>query len=196
MVVLRTALHHAVYSSTGGKANVVLANESVAPRECGLAGWTPCEGLVWENDGVPTRRLAGTGRRPCTPPQSAATWGYRILPQPVGVQTRAASTVSAARSRTCGRLYSCDTRLDGRAQDFQEVASELWLFIQEESAAVHPSDLARQPCRPMPLFVKHVPRPTIHGYERASCLPRASGDVVYQTTSAQAPSRLIPGAAL
>jgi hypothetical protein len=38
MVVLWTALHHAVYSSTGDKANVVLPNEYVAPRECGLAG--------------------------------------------------------------------------------------------------------------------------------------------------------------
>ena len=38
MVVLRTALHHAVYSSIGDKANGVLPTESVAPRECGVAG--------------------------------------------------------------------------------------------------------------------------------------------------------------
>jgi hypothetical protein len=101
--VLRTALRHAEYSSTGDKANGVLPNESVAPREGGLAGRTPCEGLVRGNDGVPARRLAGADKRPCTPPLSAAPWDYRRSPQPVGVQTRAASTVSAARSSTPGR---------------------------------------------------------------------------------------------
>jgi hypothetical protein len=91
---------------------------------------------VGANDRVPTRRLAGADRRPCTPPLRAATWNDRILFQPVGVQTRAASTVSAARSTTHGRWYSYDTLLERRPPPRQPVACALGQLVEEQDAEV------------------------------------------------------------
>jgi hypothetical protein len=94
--------------------------------------------------------------------------GYRALLACFPASIRLANAANVWRSMTCGRLYSYDTLLERLAQDLQDVAAALRLFIQEASAAVRPSDLARQPCRPLPLFGKHGPRPTIHGHERAA----------------------------
>jgi hypothetical protein len=58
LFVLRTALHHAVYSSTGDKANVVLPSEYVAPRECGGQG----ERLVKDLCGKTIEFLHGASR--------------------------------------------------------------------------------------------------------------------------------------
>jgi hypothetical protein len=59
-----------------------------------------------------------------------------MLPQPVGVQTRATSPVSAARSKTRERLYACDPILKRLPQNIHDMAAELWPFIQEEHAMV------------------------------------------------------------
>jgi hypothetical protein len=59
-----------------------------------------------------------------------------MLPQPVGVQTRATSPVSAVRSKTRGRLYACDPILKRLAQDLQDMAAALGPFIHEEHAMV------------------------------------------------------------
>jgi hypothetical protein len=45
---------------------------------------------------------------------------------------------------------------------------------------VHPSNLTRQPCRPMLLFVKNGPTLTMDGYERACLLPREPSVVFYK----------------
>jgi hypothetical protein len=55
---------------------------------------------------------------------------------PLGVQSRAVSTVSAIRSRTRRRLSACDAILERLAQDLQDMAAELGQFIQEEHAMV------------------------------------------------------------
>jgi hypothetical protein len=56
--------------------------------------------------------------------------------------TSPASAVRAARSRTCGRLYSCYTLLERLAQDLKDLAVELGQFIQEEHAIVGQRHLA------------------------------------------------------
>jgi hypothetical protein len=50
--------------------------------------------------------------------------------------SRAANAPKALRSRTCGRLYSCDAIIERLAQDFQDVAFELGQFTQKEPAVV------------------------------------------------------------
>jgi hypothetical protein len=79
-----------------------------------------------------------------------------------------------------------DTFFDGLAQDPQPMGSALWPFIQEEHAVRRPRHLARHRCRPTLLFVKNVPRLTIHGHERASLLLREPGDVFYKMAADQA----------
>ena len=58
--------------------------------------------------------------------------------------SRAANAPKALRSRTCGRLYSCDTLLERLAQDFQHVAPALREFIQNEHPVVRQRHLAGQ----------------------------------------------------
>ncbi len=70
-------------------------------------------------------------------------WNYRVLHQPVGAQTRAASTVSAARSRTCGRLYCCDTLLERLSEPFEDVTLGLGPRVEEQDAMVGQRHLAR-----------------------------------------------------
>jgi hypothetical protein len=61
---------------------------------------------------------------------------YRVSPTAVGMTTRAAVAASPSRSRTRGKLYVCDTRLERLAQDLQDMAAELGPFIHEEHAMV------------------------------------------------------------
>jgi hypothetical protein len=67
--------------------------------------------------------------------------GLISVPVPRGMVIWVASASTAARSRTCGRFYSCDTLLEGLAQDLQDVASELRQFIQKEHAMVRQGHL-------------------------------------------------------
>jgi hypothetical protein len=66
-----------------------------------------------------------------------------MLPQPVGVQTRATSPVSAARSKTRGRLSACDPILKRLAQDLQDMAAALGELIQKEHAMMGQRHLTR-----------------------------------------------------
>jgi hypothetical protein len=50
--------------------------------------------------------------------------------------SKAASAASVARSRTRGRLYSCEARFERLTQDLEDMAAELGPFIQEEHAVV------------------------------------------------------------
>ena len=53
-----------------------------------------------------------------------------------------ANSAKSLKSRTCGRLYSCDTLIEGLAQDLQDVAAELRQLIQEEYPVVRQRHLA------------------------------------------------------
>jgi hypothetical protein len=57
--------------------------------------------------------------------------------------SRAANAPKALRSRTCGRLYSCDTLLKWLPQHVQDVAAEVWSCIQQEHPMVRQRDFAR-----------------------------------------------------
>jgi hypothetical protein len=63
------------------------------------------------------------------------------------------------------------------AQGLEDVAAELRQFIEAEHAIVGQRHVARQPCRPTPLFVKAVLYMTVHWPGIASLLPRDLGDV-------------------
>jgi hypothetical protein len=45
-------------------------------------------------------------------------------------------SIKIQRFMTCGRLYSCDTLLEGLAQDLQDVAPDLRQRIQKEDAVM------------------------------------------------------------
>jgi hypothetical protein len=61
---------------------------------------------------------------------------YSTLPEPLAVISRMAKSAKALRLRASGRLYSCNTLLEGLAQDCQDVACALGPFIQKEHAMV------------------------------------------------------------
>jgi hypothetical protein len=106
-----------------------------------------------------------------------------MVPQLVGVQTRAASPVSAARAKTRGRLYACDPILKRLPQDLHDMAAELRQFIQEEHAMVGQRHLARHG------HVAATDQPRIRdgmmgsttrsGRDQRRTVPREASDAVY-----------------
>src|SRR5262247_3763924 len=61
---------------------------------------------------------------------------YRpLLDSPTAI-TRRAYAAKALRSRTRGRLYSCDALLERLPQDLEHMTAKLGQFIQEEDAVV------------------------------------------------------------
>jgi hypothetical protein len=117
----------------------------------------------------------------------ARAWSGADHPRPASLTaiTCVAKSAMLWRSTTCGRLSTENTLLEELAQHLQDVAAELRPIIRQEYAVVRPCDLARQPSRPTPLFVKHVPRTTMHGLGIASLLPREAGDAFSKTATDQ-----------
>jgi hypothetical protein len=83
--------------------------------------------------------------------------GYRHLPKPTEVLSRAAKAAKALRSITPARLYLYDTILERLAQDLEPMAAKLGQFIQEEHAIVRQRHLAR------PRHVAAADQPHIRG---------------------------------
>jgi hypothetical protein len=68
---------------------------------------------------------------------------YRALPESLTSTPRTARPARLLRSRTRGRLYSCDALLKRLAQDLEHMTAKLGPFIQEEYAVVGQRDFAR-----------------------------------------------------
>ncbi len=67
---------------------------------------------------------------------------YWTRPELLAVSSRLAKPTISLRLRTLWRLYSYETLLDRLAEDLQDVAVELWPFIQQEEAVVGQRHLA------------------------------------------------------
>jgi hypothetical protein len=61
---------------------------------------------------------------------------YRALPESLAITTRTAVPARLLRSRTRGRLYSCDALLERLPQDLQDVAAARRPCIQQEHPMV------------------------------------------------------------
>jgi hypothetical protein len=72
-------------------------------------------------------------RKRADAPVAAGTW-----------VAHAASATNPAKVKTLARWYACDTRLEGLAQDLQDVPPELRELIQAAHARVRPRPRARQ----------------------------------------------------
>jgi hypothetical protein len=70
--------------------------------------------------------------------------GYCAMPDSLTAITRRAKSATALKFSTCGRLYVCDTLLEGLAQHLQDVAAELRPFIEEEHPMVRQRHFSRQ----------------------------------------------------
>jgi len=68
---------------------------------------------------------------------------YGTRPERLAVSSRVAKSAKSLRRRTRGRLYSCDPLLEGLAQHLEDVAAELWPFIEKEHAMVCQRHVAR-----------------------------------------------------
>jgi hypothetical protein len=69
---------------------------------------------------------------------------YCPRPTSLPASIRLANSAKALRSRTCGRLYSCDTLLERLAEHCEDVPPALGAFVQEEHPMVRQRHLARQ----------------------------------------------------
>jgi hypothetical protein len=69
--------------------------------------------------------------------------GYDTHAKPLKVMSRAAKAANAWGSRTLANLDVYDTRLEGLAQDLQDMTAKLGAFIPEAHAVVGPRYLAR-----------------------------------------------------
>jgi hypothetical protein len=69
---------------------------------------------------------------------------YHVRPESPKILNRAAEGAKVLRSKTCGRLYLEDTRLERLAQGLEDMALELGQLIQEEEAVVHQGHFPRQ----------------------------------------------------
>jgi hypothetical protein len=70
--------------------------------------------------------------------------GYRTLPECLMTITRRANSAKVMRSRTPAKLYVYEAILRRLTQHFQDVAAELWQFIQQENPLVRQRHVARQ----------------------------------------------------
>ena len=69
--------------------------------------------------------------------------GYWTRAEWLAVNSRLAKLTKSQRFMTLWRLYSCDTLLEGLAQDLQDMAAELGPCIQEQHAIVGQRHVAR-----------------------------------------------------
>jgi hypothetical protein len=129
-------------------------------------------------------------------PATVVVGGYRRLPKPTEVLSRAAQAAKALRSMMPAKLYSCDTLLEGLRQHLEDMAAELGQLIQEERAVVSQRHLTRRRHLPPPINL-HIRDGVLGGTQQVGVTNAVWSPVRPATrwmcVVARAPARVIAG---